>query len=386
MVCQVKWMTSFIYSPVCLTLYMNNVCNLGCSYCYAHPVKPQRLGMGEKHLNLVEIMAGAELVADNCQRQGKPMTLVFHGGGEPSLDEPMIDQALDKIEALVNQRGLELFRYIATNGVVPTRRAGWLAERFDLVGISCDGPAEIQDVGRPLRIDKVGSMGRSSSRYVERTARILQEAGKAFHVRVTVTPSSFHRQPEVARYICETLLPQEIHAEPVYSHHESGSSERVGEIDGFVEAQAQAYVDAFLEARRVAGSYGIPWLSSGTRPHEIHGRYCHIFRDVLNLVPGGAVTACFKVGNSDELAHSLLKIGQVDEHTGRVVLDEERILWLRQELGQFPEECAACFNKGHCTHFCPNYCPVAPAQLAGCLPQAALFHCRVQFLLAGGFA
>lgn len=379
-------MTSNAYSPVCLTLYMNNVCALSCSYCYAHPVKPQPSGVSGKHLNLVEIMAAAELVVDNCQRQGKPMTLVFHGGGEPSLDEALIDQALDEIEVLGKQRDLDIFRYIATNGIVSTRRAGWLAERFDLVGISCDGPADIQDTLRPFRIENNKNKLKSSSRYVERTARILREAGKAFHVRVTVTPTSFHRQPEVARYICETLRPQEIHVEPVYSHRQTGDPGIAEETDGFKQAQAEAYVEAFLEARRVARSYGIPWLSSGTRPQEIHGRYCHVFRDVLNLVPGGAVTACFKVGNSDELADSPLKIGQVDEQAGRVTLDEERIIWLQQELERIPEECVDCVNRLHCTHFCPNFCPVVDTRPGGRLPQAALFHCRVQFLLAGGFS
>ena len=33
---------------------------------------------------------------------------------------------------------------------------------------------------------------------------------------------------------------------------------------------------------------------SGTRPDEVHGPYCNVFRQTINLVPGDVAVACFK--------------------------------------------------------------------------------------------
>ena len=95
-------------------------------------------------------MPAAELVAKNCRRKEHRFYVAFHGGGEPTLHEERLKQSLERVETVARDQRVELFRYIATNGVMPGSTALWLSSHFDLVGLSCDGPPHIQNHQRPI--------------------------------------------------------------------------------------------------------------------------------------------------------------------------------------------------------------------------------------------
>jgi uncharacterized protein len=391
------------FNPLCLTLYLNNFCNLHCSYCYSEPrshstrnPQPPRSdcpppgdmlsdnphsgnpllapGMAQgnfaNHLALPVIRAAAEMVIENCAAQQRTFTVAFHGGGEPTLDQPLIDQTLDYLEPRAAASGLSIFRYIATNGVMSAAKAAWLARRFDLIGLSCDGPETIQLRQRPL------SNGNSSTPFVERTARAVLQAGKPLHVRVTITPAGLHSQAKIADYICQRLKPQAIHVEPVYM---AG----LARAENCIEAdQAEDFVAEFLQACHIARQYGVGWYMSGSRPGEIHGPYCHIFRDVLNLTPEGTATACFKFSRAAHAHQQGMQIGQMNVLSGRFALNQTLIQHLRQRLTRPEPKCLDCFNQYHCVRDCPNQCLAAETQSTADnhLPGAE-FRCRVQALL-----
>lgn len=345
------------FTPLCLTLYLNNVCNLKCSYCFSKPYRSER-----SRLSLDMIRSAAEIVAENCCIQNRPLTVVFHGGGEPTLDHDLILQSLDMIEEMASGYKLDLFKYISTNGIMARSRAFDLAQRFDLIGLSCDGPDDIQNCQRPLQKPD----GRTSAGFVEQTAQAIHEADKPLHVRVTITPDTINRQGEIAEYICRQLKPQEIHVEPVYAK---------GGGDEFKRNQAEEYMSAFLQARQTAREFGVRWISSGSRPQGIHSAYCHIWRNVLNLTPEGIATACFKLSEAVAVREQGVALGGWNEQDRRFTLNGEQIQNLRQALDQEPESCAICFNRYHCARQCPDDCLLeTDAQVDG-------FRCRTQALL-----
>ena len=227
------------FTPLCLTLYLNNRCNLACSYCFSSAAAAAAAG---ETLGLDSIRSAAEIVLANCQARSQPFTVVFHGGGEPSLEQPLADAALSMLAQMGKARGVPLFRYIATNGVMSAQRARWLAENFDLIGLSCDGPEDIQASQRPLF--SLLANGKNSTAMVEETARIVREAGKPLNVRVTLTAATLARQPEIAEYICQKLRPREIHVEVVY---QGGRM-----LDSIAPDQVEKFIMPFLEARETA--------------------------------------------------------------------------------------------------------------------------------------
>lgn len=348
------------FTPLCLTLYLNNSCNLDCLYCFSQSYRDSR-----KRLSLDAIQGAAEIVARYCSAQGKPLTVAFHGGGEPSLEYNFILQALSALETIADSYNLDLFRYISTNGVMSPSRASNLVQRFDLIGLSCDGPEDIQNHQRPLR----KSSRQGSAKFVEQTAQAVHAAGKPLHVRVTITPENFERQSEIAEYICQQLQPLEIHVEPVYA------TEGKGTENAFRRELAGAYVKAFLLARQKAREYGVRWVSSGARPAEIHSAYCHVWRNVLNLTPEGIATGCFKLSTAAAVRERNAALGGWDGRDMRFNLDLEHAHDLRQLLNRELEDCTTCFNYYHCTRQCPDDCLLDEEALAGG------FRCRVHALL-----
>jgi uncharacterized protein len=355
-----RWQTGD-FVPESLTLYMNNACNLGCTYCHTDP--SQR---SAERLDLDVIAAAAPLVAESCRHKGRPFFGVFHGGGEPVLERERIDRALSILEAVAAEYDVDLLRYVATNGVMPAEKARWLARRFDLVGLSCDGPPDVQNAQRP-RLD-----GGKTARIVERTGRILAEAGCRFHVRTTITSATLHRQAEIADYVCRTFAPDEIRFEPVYL------GGRATAPAGPTVDQSQIFVAHFLEARALARRRGVLLTFSGTRPDALHGPYCHVFRHTLNLVPGGVATACFKLTEAAQVARKDVAIGAMDQKEACFVIDRDHVQALIRVLNQEPSRCTICFNRYHCARDCPDRGPLERT-LAG---ETAGFRCLAQKAIA----
>lgn len=370
------------FSPECLTLYMNNECNLGCVYCYADPArfpfpavtsrqrggaaKPGRGRRPASRLDIDVITAAGRLVARNCQQKGRRFYVVFHGGGEPTLHRERVEGALLQLRRVAAAHGVELFLYVATNGVMPEKKAVWLARHFDLVGLSCDGPADIQDAQRPLWD------GGPTGHRVEQTARILREEGQAVHVRVTVTRGTIHRQAEIVEYVCEKLCPEELHLEPMYA----GGRAKIA--NGLRTPDVMAFCDHFLEARRTAQRYGVPLVHAGSRLDQVHGPYCNVFRQVLNVVPGGVATACFKETDASRARAKGMDIGALDEQMGHFAIDHTKVRDLRQRLNTSPARCHDCFNRFHCAGACPNICILGDQSLSKGGAVGASFRCQVQ--------
>ncbi|MEJ2210458.1 MAG: radical SAM protein [Anaerolineae bacterium] len=351
------------FRPECLTLYLHDECPLGCTYCYADPRPP---GQGRR-LEPAAVAAAADLVAANCRAKGLPFLVGFHGGGEPTLHGEQVEALLALVRGAAERHGVELRLYLATNGAFSEEKAAWVARHFRWVGLSCDGPADIHDAQRPDR------QGRGSLPLVARAARVLREAGVNLRVRATITPAGLERQAEVADYVCRQMAPAEIHFEPLYG---GGRSAR----GGLAPAQAEAWVDGFLQARAVAAGYGIPLRTSGTRPGELHGPHCQVLRQVLNLVPpGGLATACFKAADGAGARRLGSLVGALDPRSGRFQVDAGRVALLRRRLGALPAGCDDCFNRFHCAGECPDRCPLDDGEAP---PTGPGFRCRAQRLLA----
>ena len=325
------------YQPVCLTIYSSLVCNLNCIYCFAER-KRDPVAFLSKDL----IMAAAGDVLANCREKKLPFTAVFHGGGEPSLD-PRLPEILADLKALCTAEKVRFSSYIATNGVMDPDKARWIAENIEDIGLSTDGPPDIQDSQRPLR------NGGISSPVVERTAKIFRQVQGKLTVRVTVLPKNFERIPEIAGYCLNTLEADEIRIEPVY-------------YQGTETTAADEFCSGFLRAKQeFQAKCRISY--SGSRIHEIHGRYCHIFRQVTQLVPPAGCSACFALSSQAEAEDKKLD-----------PLTDDDIF---ERLSREDPACEHCFNRFHCSRGCPDVCPGT-----GEIQDSGSFRCRVNRKLA----
>jgi sulfatase maturation enzyme AslB (radical SAM superfamily) len=354
---QARWraLAEAPFAPECLTLYLNNRCNLACGYCFAAPGRRQEPGSFDERAAL----GAAKLVARCCAAKGKLFHLALQGGGEPTLDGDLAMRLVEGTRAIAAEAGVGWFGFLATNGALPEEQAAWLGREFDLVDISCDGPPDIQDRQRPLR------EGGPTSPHVVRTARALREAGGRFLVRATITPETAPRQAEIVGYLHEALGATEMRFEPVYG------------TGAFQPGQAAWFARHFLEAEREARARGCSLAFAGARLDEIHGPFCDVLRDVLHLLPDGVATACFLRTEGRAAAAAGLAAGMWNESRSEYALDFERIAGLRRKALELPAACRECINIFHCSRECPERCAVTDAASDG-----TSFRCRVQQRLA----
>ncbi len=325
------------FAPECLTLFLNNSCNLKCRYCYSAPD-----GDNPARITPECVRAASQGVAGQCARRRLPFTVVFHGGGEPTQDPRHVDELLDVVRTVAAEQGVPLRTYLATNGVMPEERARWLARNFDRVGLSCDGPPAIQDRQRP------GRDGTPTASRVARTAAVLREYGKPFHIRVTLTIETFAEQPAIVEHLIACHAPAEIRLEPVYVNPFG--------TDIPTRDDALRFADGFLAARHAGAALQTPVTTSLTRAGSLYGRYCNPLRQVLNLVPGNLATGCFLESRPEGMARRRVQTGRMDAETGCFVLDDDRIRSMAEPCATIPATCRNCLCAYQCTHGCPDAC------------------------------
>jgi uncharacterized protein len=366
------------FEPECLTVYLSNRCNLGCVYCYSAPQDPVRRvwrlsprvetdsPAAFPVISERAVEAAAGVVAEHCVRKSKPFSLIFHGGGEPTLHWDLLQRLRERVGLVAEAHGLSLWSYLATNGMVADSKAAWLAAQFTLIGLSCDGPPEIHDGNRPF-----GS-GAPSSAVLERTARALTLAGADFHVRATITRSGLRRQRDIVAYCIRVLGARVVRFEPAYQAH-------AGQAAYLQPDDAEDFVRGFLEARALARTLGGELHVSGVRVGEIHGPYCNPLREVLQLGPNGVASACFLTADDDRPDDAELALGRYDDATNTFVIDRARADALRRRGARIPDRCRSCVNVYHCARDCPDVCLLTAGRER---MEAPGFRCRVQKLLA----
>lgn len=351
------------FHPECLTVYLSHRCNLDCAYCYSAPV---RNAGHDGVLREEVVLAAARLTAECCAVRRRDFRLVVHGGGEPTIHFPLIRRLVEKTRRIADDFKIGWKAHLATNGVVATGQALWLAKNFSSIGLSCDGPPEIHDLYR-RRADGSGTYTR-----VEQTGKTILDAGGKLILRTTILPQTMHRQTAIVEHWIRNLGPGEIRFEPVYAVHGKAGLR-------FEAGQADEFVRHFLQAAHTAADLGANLKFSGVRLDELHGPYCNVLRNVLQLLPDGTATACFLGMETGSVAGHRAVIGRYDAIGKRFVLDEEKIRGLRRLSSVLPDRCVTCLCAYHCMRECPEICVVSD----GPRPEpGGGFRCRVVRKLA----
>lgn len=351
------------YSPKCLTLYLSNICNCSCTYCYSLPKRDilKTLEIKQKIVDKKAVAAGTKLVIENCKKKGIPFTFVVHGGGEPSIHFDLLKELVFITKSLAKSAKIEWNGVIATNGVMPYDHLLWIAKNFSMVNLSCDGPPDIHDMQRP------GINGQKTSSFVKKAALIFKNNRLPFVVRATITPLFIDRQDEIITYILKELSPDEVRFEPVYNcwSHENSY---------FSKDDAKKFVHNFLKAQKIADLYQIDLGISGLRLDELHSSYCETPRDVLHITPDNKITSCFfSLGSNDDHGKKR-EIGYYDSFLDQIILDFEKIKSLKELSYSIPTPCKDCINIYHCSRNCPEKCSI----FGNAKPNQDSFFCLVQ--------
>jgi uncharacterized protein len=319
--------------PTHVTLFLTTGCNLRCVYCYAsagrRPVRK---------MSLSTACGGIDFVADSAAEQAaEGFTIGYHGGGEPTTHWSVMTGSLAYARRRAAESGLQVAATCATNGMVGDGQIDWMIENLDGMSISLDGLAEVQDRNRPT------ANGQPSSQRVLHAIGRFDEAGVEYGLRMTVTAKDVERLVDSVEFICERFMPTSIGVEPVY---------RMGRARDQESVQAERFIEAFREARRVARSMGREVRFSAARLDLLTSHFCQASEDSFALTPGGAVTACFEAFDEEAPLADRFFYGRLDANSDGFRFDLTVLEALRRQSLESRPRCRHCFARWHCAGDC----------------------------------
>ena len=319
-----------------LVLCPSSHCNLKCFYCTGITAKPP--GKSEGWMP-PEIATDAIDYYFDHVGDYPVYTLQFHGAGEPMVNFEAVKTAVEYARPIVEARGARLFCRVSTNGVYSAERARWIADNFDHVSLSIDGPPEIHNRQRPRQNDK-GTFDDAM-----RSLEIFKAAGKLRRINVVVTPFSVDQMHDTVHFLGRIGGLKQVRLLPM-AYVTACSINSVAPLD------RDHFDRLFTEAVTIAESYGIEILGVTDEVDYFTDLYCGACG--LNMVvgPNGAVSTCVEVLNEENGVPELL-IGDYDREARRFDIDWDQVHRLRTRTHEnTADSCKSCSFRTNCSSNC----------------------------------
>ena len=319
--------------PVSVTLFLTTACNLRCTYCYASAGSD-----APKFMTMETARRAIDFIAANAATRRPPYLEVgFHGGGEPTMNWPVLTGAFDYAREKAAGLKMELRSTLATNAVLSDERIDWIAAHLGGVNVSCDGLPQVHDQCR------VTASGKGSSDHVAHTLRRFDAAKFSYGIRLTVTAENIPRLADSVEYLASEFRPSSIQIEPVYL---------LGRGLAAAPAESEAFIEAYRAASERAAAHGREVRFSGARAGTLTNHFCSVSRDNFCISADGNVTACFEAFGEDHACAGAFFYGRPAAEGGGYVFDRAVLDHLRGQAVEKREHCRDCFAKWSCGGDC----------------------------------
>ncbi len=320
-------------SPPFLGIIPTRGCNLQCRYCAFETQSAHTINM-----DLELALASIEWFAKLCINEKRTSLDVEFFGGEPMMQPDLVHSVALKTKRIANDLGISSRLRIITNGVYPISSAQMLADLFDKVILSIDGPEDIHNSYRPYR------PGKGTYKQVDQTARIISEGQSELSLRACITQNSAARMPEIAKHFVTQFSPDEISFEPL-----SPNSRCDGEK--LKPPEATEFVSGFFASQEVAQDYDVLLVHATAQLDRKSESFCPVGRDGFILSPDGAVSACYLNPTEWREKGLALDYGHINMKMD-FKYDSDRVAAMRALVVQNKLRCRDCFAKWHCCGGC----------------------------------
>ncbi len=300
------------------------LCNFGCTYCYAQ----------EAHLyNSVMPKETLQIVLDFVlQSKKRKKNISFIGGGEPLTAWELIKWAVEYLEQ--NKHSNDILNIgITTNASLFTDEIFKFVKEHNIhIGVSFEILSDIQDSQRPFH------GGKGTFEIVNGNIKKLIQYGIPYGIRSTITKLNVNRMSEMVEFVAEHYPNiRKLHLEQVTDSSEDD------------QAFYNAYIDNFYKAKQVGRKYNINVYNSISKSiYQIRDCFCG---GEFCVSPTGSLVACHRVSAEHEKAFALFNYGKVNESS--CVFDENAEKNYMDFSKMKRPECAQCFAKWHCAGICP---------------------------------
>lgn len=312
-----------------LHLLLNEKCNFKCKYCYSAS------GRSSAELDMATIEPMLRYFLSPARRAVKVRTIMFMGGGEPSLSWPVLKEATLCAERLTAGTDVKPHFAITTNGsILNEEMIAFFKEHCFTVQLSFEVLPDVQNAQRG-HYDTVAAN-------VER----LTAAGVANYVRSTITERNVDRIPEMVRHCHEHFpLVTKLSCQQVVDPEYFTSEEVVRDFFG-------RYFRSFKEGEKLADELGITLRSSSSHllNYSRRERFCY---NLVCLTPYGTLTVCPDVSSPVEPDYAAAVFGKIADGT-EPKINEEKLASITSGSIHTIEKCRGCYARWNCGSGCPS--------------------------------
>lgn len=326
--------TGAVTSPLFLGIVPTRGCNMACCYCDFAAPKTESPQMTVA-VARAAVKAYFGLLKQNGQRHGE----IQFFGGEPFFAERIVSFVVGYARWLAAQEKINIRFEATTNGLYNSRRCHWIADHFDAIVLSLDGPDDIQTLHRPA------INGRSVSDIIIRNAKIFSENNCELVIRACVTQDTVSRLPEIAQWIGEQFLPVSVCFESMNPSPLSDAA-RMSPPDPWLFAQQFAIASSNLAEANIEA------VLSTADINRTQVTFCPVGKDALIALPDGAINACYLLEETWRTAGINMRLGQLDQASFQFQLDQAAIEQARSCHVDNKPACAHCFCRYHCAGGC----------------------------------
>jgi uncharacterized protein len=323
--------------PLFLGLITTRGCNMGCVYCdFAAPK------FGQKTMDLSLARNCVDAYLQLVVSAGINHAEIQFFGGEPFFDNKVCELVVPYAREAGNKKGIQVSFEVTTNGLINSKRAAWMANNFERVVLSLDGPAVFQNAQRPVHKEK------GSFDVVYRTAEILSRGPTDLFLRVCATTDSTPRLPAIARWMAENLCMSTVCFEAL-------TPSSLSESNGFHPPDPIDFAMNVLEAEDILVEYGIDTQTSGTDIAKLQASFCPLGKDAMIVNPKGELNACYLLEEDwikEELNLCFGRLSNTQPGIPAFEIEIQALEKIRSYAGTQGTLCRNCFCQYHCAGGC----------------------------------
>jgi uncharacterized protein len=318
--------------PLFLGIIPTRNCNLHCQYCdFAAPKHSNPI----MELSLARDTINAYLLLQKSTEVSSAEIQFF--GGEPFYDKDVVKFSVEYATNRGAELGLQVHFEVTTNGVYDSGLSGWIAENFNAVVLSLDGPKDIQDKQRPAR------NGKSTFKLVFDTAKLISQGGAELILRACITNQTVNRMMEIAKWFCDEFKPSTVCFETMVPSDLSESA-------GLEPPDPWEFALNFYLASEYLAEHEIKAIHSTAETHTCRVSFCPLGKDALIVSPDGSINACYLLPESWKQRGLDLRLGCMDG--GTINIASKMLNHVRSLTVENRPLCANCFCRYHCAGGC----------------------------------
>lgn len=324
------------YAPTHITLCPTSDCNLRCIYCYASG------GDEVKYMDPHLAKRAIDYLLNNAIRSKKDeVVLSFHGGGEPTMAFDLIETCVNYGREVFSNTNIELKIYLTTNLLVGRKQMDFIIENFDSVGVSFDGPEDIQNFQRPA------ANGQGSYKRTVQNIKELDRSGVEYHIRSTFLKNGIAKMEEITEFFLENF------PNLAMLHYEPCGRMGRAEVNNLEITDWKDFAIHLANSKKLANKYNKRIRRSCSGIDETGNRFCGAVLDGFWVSLDGNVYSCGETLSCDNPIAHAFKIGTFDYSKDNFIMDFQTIkTLLRRDVDNMPH-CKDCFAKYNCKGSCP---------------------------------